>query len=213
MWRCFPWLYQPDLHISTHTSRVGCDCITRATHRNWRISTHTSRVGCDNKAKILFLFKSWFLLTHPVWDVTNVTFSCYLYSQFLLTHPVWDVTIVKWQKLVTWEISTHTSRVGCDHILICPLFFFFHFYSHIPCGMWPIMKLCSEISKNFYSHIPCGMWRGKSVNSHPRKRISTHTSRVGCDAYGDEVTTWNQDFYSHIPCGMWPRKPTRWGLM
>ena len=21
-------------------------------------------------------------------------------------------------------------------------------------------------------------------------------------AYGDEVTTWNQDFYSHIPCGM-----------
>ena len=33
-----------------------------------------------------------FLLTHPVWDVTRC-FNCHdLPVRFLLTHPVWDVT-------------------------------------------------------------------------------------------------------------------------
>ena len=34
--------------------------------------------------------------------------------------------------------------------------------------------------------------------------ISTHTSRVGCDAEQDKKASYNaKDFYSHIPCGMW----------
>ena len=40
---------------------------------------------------------------------------------------------------------------------------YFHFYSHIPCGMWRIrlyLHLCCRL--DFYSHIPCGMWRTSS---------------------------------------------------
>ena len=34
-------------------------------------------------------------------------------------------------------------------------------------------------------------------------RISTHTSRVGCDTITSELENYAHDFYSHIPCGMW----------
>ena len=34
--------------------------------------------------------------------------------------------------------------------------------------------------------------------------ISTHTSRVGCDATIFRLPTLHRYFYSHIPCGMWP---------
>ena len=37
-----------------------------------------------------------------------------LLKSFLLTHPVWDVTEPSWESLDLLEISTHTSRVGCD---------------------------------------------------------------------------------------------------
>ena len=35
-------------------------------------------------------------------------------KQFLLTHPVWDVTPPTTERAVLFDISTHTSRVGCD---------------------------------------------------------------------------------------------------
>ena len=63
-----------------------------------------------------------FLLTHPVWDVTMRWIQRYSRClQFLLTHPVWDVTIDSRKEVIPLEISTHTSRVGCDNICI---FFF-----------------------------------------------------------------------------------------
>ena len=34
---------------------------------------------------------------------------------FLLTHPVWDVTFHRQVFASDNQISTHTSRVGCDH--------------------------------------------------------------------------------------------------
>ena len=34
--------------------------------------------------------------------------------EFLLTHPVWDVTARQTLTTQTTQISTHTSRVGCD---------------------------------------------------------------------------------------------------
>ena len=37
---------------------------------------------------------------------------------FLLTHPVWDVTAIALFNAVDASISTHTSRVGCDSILM-----------------------------------------------------------------------------------------------
>ena len=79
-----------------------------------------------------------------------------------------------------------------------------YFYSHIPCGMWqawrhrytwqpefllthPVWDVtgCPEMhgcpAMHFYSHIPCGMWRVGSAFTYKPDRISTHTSRVGCD--------------------------------
>ena len=55
-----------------------------------------------------------FLLTHPVWDVTLCPRCLSCASGFLLTHPVWDVTKRYQKKGCMAEISTHTSRVGCD---------------------------------------------------------------------------------------------------
>ena len=123
-----------------------------------------------------------FLLTHPVWDATKHLQKLSGQMGFLLTHPVWDATKDYLTHALDGEISTHTSRVGCDR--------------------QPDRGIHQD--SNFYSHIPCGMRRKTSDIRKYINSISTHTSRVGCDAYGDEVTTWNQDFYSHIPCGMRP---------
>ena len=58
---------------------------------------------------------------------------------------------------------------------------------------------------NFYSHIPCGMWPYIGRSNDERTSISTHTSRVGCDAYRQKQKNVIINFYSHIPCGMWLR--------
>ena len=144
-----------------------------------------------------------FLLTHPVWDVTQKEKLENGLLKFLLTHPVWDVTAFT----LSWYICC------------------WYFYSHIPCGMWRIIHRISETFYNFYSHIPCGMWRsrfGKHSRSisflltHPvwdvtnrysfkpsYLKISTHTSRVGCDLTIFSIDPFWNNFYSHIPCGMW----------
>ena len=76
-----------------------------------------------------------FLLTHPVWDVTNSFVLNFLTCGFLLTHPVWDVTDVSIFSKTLSVISTHTSRVGCDMLLGHLFRDWQDFYSHIPCGM------------------------------------------------------------------------------
>ena len=76
-----------------------------------------------------------FLLTHPVWDVTKNKRGFIFLQEFLLTHPVWDVTNLPLSFLLPLQISTHTSRVGCD--------------------LYPLPN--NAITGNFYSHIPCGM--------------------------------------------------------
>ena len=102
------------LNISTHTSRVGCDInYLKIYYILLLISTHTSRVGCD------FCFYA----TKGVMIV------------FLLTHPVWDVTEKRCIMMKLNMISTHTSRVGCDVVLVNSLWVNLNFYSHIPCGM------------------------------------------------------------------------------
>ena len=78
--------------ISTHTSRVGCD------PRSGRNSPHRihfySHIPCGMWQVYGYIFASifWFLLTHPVWDVTPSATGIYKTDLFLLTHPVWDVT-------------------------------------------------------------------------------------------------------------------------
>ena len=78
--------------ISTHTSRVGCDAEQGNTYLITYISTHTSRVGCDRFLVIFFWISK--ISTHTsrvgcdryVWNVSTENI------EFLLTHPVWDVT-------------------------------------------------------------------------------------------------------------------------
>ena len=121
-----------------------------------------------------------FLLTHPLWDVTQNEEAVRGWAVFLLTHPLWDVTCCILGNIISFTISTHTSLVGCDHISYHIINDRFNFYSHIPCGMW-LICLCSIFHfYNFYSHIPCGMWL------------------VATNAPVDLIY-----FYSHIPCGMW----------
>ena len=101
------------------------------------ISTHTSRVGCDARASTNLTGGSIFLLTHPVWDVTqdggeaDVTYDNF-YSH--IPCGMWLYRRLLYHNYV--QISTHTSRVGCDKILRLLHLFLRHFYSHIPCGMW-----------------------------------------------------------------------------
>ena len=260
--------------ISTHTSRVGCDRLTDfiyayqddfyshipcgmwqvgmtyfsvfleflLTHPVWDVTAYTqeppytarnfySHIPCGmwQQGNTKNGFKSRFLLTHPVWDVTLIEYvKENLKIKFLLTHPVWDVTCLPQRLILRSQISTHTSRVGCDGISSCFGAKFLHFYSHIPCGMWrehsrgrkrhqrfllthPVWDVTNggttvsfEIP-NFYSHIPCGMWplwvgwlptQIGFLLTHPvwdvtlqkhfqfqQYRISTHTSRVGCDQW------------------------------
>ena len=102
------------------------------------------------------------------------------------------------------NISTHTSRVGCDSSSSLISLLIDNFYSHIPCGMWhkpltisffhfqfllthPVWDVTWHTRAvdgsgcNFYSHIPCGMWRFSGGTGSEQIKISTHTSRVGCD--------------------------------
>ena len=76
-----------------------------------------------------------FLLTHPVWDVT-VCLKITIEGDNISTHtsrvgcdpePQADKTAIK--------ISTHTSRVGCDDVVVREEEQCRDFYSHIPCGM------------------------------------------------------------------------------
>ena len=80
------------MKISTHTSRVGCDLNSWCLVQHHIISTHTSRVGCDKILEDAGV-EVTFLLTHPVWDVTEYRVYPFPGIKFLLTHPVWDVTI------------------------------------------------------------------------------------------------------------------------
>ena len=123
------------------------------------ISTHTSRVGCDSAGIPLGSPGYIFLLTHPVWDVT------------------------KFQNFLDRIAYNFYSHIPCGMWLALPNLhnLLLHFYSHIPCGMWLAVYFVVAPIFNFYSHIPCGMWRLFPAIYRYQRKISTHTSRVGCD--------------------------------
>ena len=87
------------------------------------------------------------------------------------------------QMIVKWRISPTTEQIMFTFSILL-----FHFYSHIPCGMW-------------LSYI----WSIKIT-----KIISTHTSRVGCDYNHRVFLSAYENFYSHIPCGMWQEIEAVW---
>ena len=86
------WIHGGKWHISTHTSRVGCDG-KWPRKKSWKlISTHTSRVGCDD---------SDFVNTNLSPGISTHTSRVGCDLLYLLS-------------LQNSQISTHTSRVGCD---------------------------------------------------------------------------------------------------
>ena len=100
-------------------------------------------------------------------------------------------------------ISTHTSRVGCDSqraglLRNSTIFLLTH-----PVWDVTLMRCGAHTSKIFLLTHP--VWdvtkRWKALNEFVK--ISTHTSRVGCDDFPHRCPCRQKDFYSHIPCGMW----------
>ena len=91
-----------------------------------------------------------FLLTHPVWDVTHERAKFVGSARFLLTHPVWDVTREQQISPPEDSISTHTSRVGCDLILLYTIMTIMSFLLTHP--VWDVTAIYS-IFQSHYSHI------------------------------------------------------------
>ena len=62
--------------ISTHTSRVGCDLAAKQTAT--LLTYFYSHIPCGmwRKSAESTTAQSWFLLTHPVWDVTVFKQNC-----------------------------------------------------------------------------------------------------------------------------------------
>ena len=93
-------------------------------------------MGCDWFRVFILPPHLLFLLTHPVWDVTNILQYITRYH-IISTHTSRvgcdEGALGDW---IAEKISTHTSRVGCDHYSYNDAKMQVNFYSHIPCGMW-----------------------------------------------------------------------------
>ena len=148
------------MKISTHTSRVGCDLNSWCLVQHHIISTHTSRVGCDKILEDAGV-EVTFLLTHPVWDVTlfpkwKQPIIFYFYSH--IPCGMWQEP--SWESLDLLEISTHTSRVGCDTVN----------GADNP-EEWGFLL----------THPVWDVTPNRTRKRPTMRKISTHTSRVGCD--------------------------------
>ncbi len=119
----------------------------------WRISPTTEQIMFTFS---ILLFHFYSHIPCGMWRIPKL--KHFVLLRFLLTHPVWDVTSHAEIHARMKKISTHTSRVGCDNSRVITMYLSYHFYSHIPCGMWLTQFKVVESKRDFYSHIPCGMW-------------------------------------------------------
>ena len=114
-----------------------------------------------------------------MWLICKRTYHYVL--SFLLTHPVWDVTQRIQIGIGKRWISTHTSRVGCDTATdrIGPLLHIF-LLTH---PVWDVTRR-TWISCRWYAflltHPVWDVTIARGINMIC-PGISTHTSRVGCD--------------------------------
>ena len=125
----------------------------------WRISPTTEQIMFTFS---ILLFHFYSHIPCGMWRIPKL--KHFVLLRFLLTHPVWDVTSHAEIHARMKKISTHTSRVGCDHFLCGSGRLLCNFYSHIPCGMWQCKNWWIARYYNFYSHIPCGMWQCGIIN-------------------------------------------------
>ena len=204
MWLSYIWSIKITKIISTHTSRVGCDRYT-----DWSeilVINFYSHIPCGMWPQWQYSTAIWqkFLLTHPVWDVTQSQLNTRRGGTISTHTSRVGCDIGKINPDLLPDISTHTSRVGCDVIRRKLALFSLYFYSHIPCGMWRWVGVMTHTAGNFYSHIPCGMWQsGRLHRARYLKFLLTHP--VWDVTYPPNILKiFCFYFYSHIPCGMWP---------
>ena len=125
------------------------------------ISIHTSREGCDVPS--IRCIWPWyrFQSTHPARDVTPVLMDGdIVIVKFQSTHPARDVTPTSCINCPISRISIHTSREGCDTILLTPSIPPYYISIHT-------------------SREGCDLFEAKRIQQ--RGEISIHTSREGCD--------------------------------
>ena len=168
-----------------------------------KISTHTSRVGCDSNASYYADLMANFYSHIPCGMWRRETSERKEVQRFLLTHPVWDVTLLLFLARVSIEISTHTSRVGCDipaevYNCRCTQFLLTH-------PVWDVTDNPEEWGRRMAFLLTHPVWDVTTLHKteYPLTIISTHTSRVGCDKTKWDAHKLLANFYSHIPCGMW----------
>ena len=128
--------------------------------------------------------------------------NLHIFCIFLLTHPVWDVTMAFMCSSSTRNISTHTSRVGCDlfSVSLSALSAISTHTSRVGCDADLIARPALVCISTHTSRVGCD--KGAATIAICLW-ISTHTSRVGCDNARHFVLHPLCNFYSHIPCGMW----------
>ena len=125
------------------------------------------------------------------------------------------------------SISTHTSRVGCDLCGLRGLHSPWHFYSHIPCGMWlahsfPGCRRCVFLLTHpvwdVTSSVSASLESSRFLLTHPVWDVTLIVCYLfrHCDGFLLTHPVWDVTtiatlvevstmyFYSHIPCGMWP---------
>ena len=133
-----------------------------------------------------------------------------------------------WESLDLLEISTHTSRVGCDTVNGADNPEEWGFLLTHP--VWDVTpnrtrkrptmrKISTHTSRvgcddtyggekrlllHFYSHIPCGMWQGAFTKIPSAVKFLLTHPVWDVTTVVDPKTWTDQHFYSHIPCGMWP---------
>ena len=118
MWRLFYLHFCIVVNFYSHIPCGMWPITVSYSHTICIISTHTSRVGCDNT----LLFN------------VSICLSISTHTSRVGCDPAWE------RSSSQCCISTHTSRVGCDQSDLFRQMSCSHFYSHIPCGMWPISK-------------------------------------------------------------------------
>ena len=133
------WFPIPDDdNISIHAPRVGCDDVPVALWVDHRISIHAPRVGCDHGRH------------SPI----------QLADEFQSTHPVWGATWYEPQPPGWWK----------------------NFNPRTPCGVRLCITTPPQIKPvDFNPRTPCGVRPAIIPWTRPAKNISIHAPRVGCD--------------------------------
>ena len=73
--------------------------------------------------------------------------------------------------------------------------------------MWHGQNLTVSLHRHFYSHIPCGMWPACGLGGISLKAFLLTHPVWDVTGSGRNVDFIPSYFYSHTPCGMWRNRP------